>query len=73
MELTYKKATNVREAASIVGDEFDVSSNTVDKVIYDKKYAHAAEAWAIIHKEEEEKEKGKGTATKAIAKEVATA
>lgn len=71
LKLTDKKAINVRNAASIIGLEFEVSSKLVDQVIYNKKYPHAAEAWAIIRKEQAEKEKKEGSG-KAIAGEAVT-
>lgn len=75
-----KKGITTREANEILSMQFTsntekVSKGTVNSIIFDAKYAYAAEAWEIIHKEEAEKEKLKqanGT-TKAIAGEVATA
>ena len=69
-----KEGKVTRQATEIVAKETNISEHTVHKIFFDKEYSHAAQAWAIIHKEEAEKEKLKkekpGTAT---TKEVATA
>lgn len=65
-----------REATEIVAREQGLSKGIVHAVFFNREYSNAAQAWAIIHKEEEEKEERERTANgtaKAVAGEVATA
>ncbi|MAB38924.1 MAG: hypothetical protein CL528_00490 [Aequorivita sp.] len=59
---------NIREAAKTVAENNEgITEGLINGIVYNKKYPYAAEAWAIIHKEEEAAEKLKkekpGTAT----------
>lgn len=62
-----------RKAMRQVSEELEgCGYSVIDAVMFTSSYSFAAEAWAIIHKEEAEKESKKnGAATKAIAGRVA--
>jgi hypothetical protein len=69
---------NIREAAKVVAQNNEgITEGLINALAYNKKYPYAAEAWAIIHKEEAEKEakekQGNQKATMPIAGEAATA
>lgn len=52
------KGETVREAIRQISEELeDVSYSLCDAVIFTKGYSFAAEAWAIVEREEAEKEK----------------
>lgn len=48
----HRKNMTVRDAFIVVGEEYSVSKHTVERIIYSPTYAYAAEAHAIVNKEE---------------------
>lgn len=49
-----KEGVKTREIANIISERNEVSRGCVHAVYYDKSYPYAAQAWAIIEKEERE-------------------